>query len=174
MGDFNAKVGKQTSQGEPSTGPHGLGTRNERGQMLVDFASAVNMKIQNTYWHSPNGETFNQIDYILTTKNVQVHDVSTINKMHTGSDHRLVRARVKLNTKIARKKLVMSNKTTNIDFYLLLKSKKDEYNIELANKFQSLEEYTEDTEINIDEVNNNVTSIITRIIYGNSTPQTLL
>jgi len=105
---------------------------------------------------------------------VQVHNVSTIKKIHTGSDHRLVRARVKLNTKMARNKLVKSNKTTNIDFNLLRKSKKDEYNIELANKFQSLEEYTEDTEINIDEVNNNVTSIITRIIYGNSTPQTLL
>jgi len=38
----------KTSQGESSTGPHGLGTRNERGQMLVDFASAVNMRIQNT------------------------------------------------------------------------------------------------------------------------------
>jgi len=68
---------------------------------------------------------------------VQVHKVSTINKIHTGSDHRLVRARVKLNTKMTRNKLAKSNKTTNIDFNSLRKSKKDEYNIELANKFQS-------------------------------------
>ena len=34
MGDLNAKVGE--GKGEDIVGPHGLGTRNERGEMLVN------------------------------------------------------------------------------------------------------------------------------------------
>jgi len=37
MGDFNAKVGRLTTQREPCISQHGVGTRNERGLMLVDF-----------------------------------------------------------------------------------------------------------------------------------------
>jgi len=81
MGDFNAKVGRLTTQREACIGQHGLGTRNERGQILVDFATSINMVIQNTYfkkkenskwtWRSPNGEIYNQIDYSLCSKNLQ-------------------------------------------------------------------------------------------------------
>jgi len=74
MGDFNAKVGKRSPWQERCVGSHGLGERNDRRQTLVDFATALKMKIQNTYfkkrtegkwtWRSPNGEYYNQIDYI--------------------------------------------------------------------------------------------------------------
>ena len=39
MGDFIAKVGEKSTRSELCIGPHGLGTRNERGQTLVDFAA---------------------------------------------------------------------------------------------------------------------------------------
>ncbi|XP_069980153.1 craniofacial development protein 2-like [Penaeus vannamei] len=38
MGDCNAKIGKKT--GDTIVVNHDMGTRNERGQMLVDFAEA--------------------------------------------------------------------------------------------------------------------------------------
>ena len=39
MGDFNAKVGKQEDPNEQGIGPFGLGTRNSRGNRLVDYIS---------------------------------------------------------------------------------------------------------------------------------------
>jgi len=75
IGDFNAKVGKKLTVQEKYIEIHGLGTRNERGQKLLDFATAQNTKIANTFfkkqktrkwtWRSPNSEQFNEIDYIL-------------------------------------------------------------------------------------------------------------
>ena len=40
LGDFNAKVGSR-KQGK-TVGPHGLGTRNERGERLVDWCEEKN------------------------------------------------------------------------------------------------------------------------------------
>ena len=54
MGDFNAKVGL----GEPTkscTGKFGLGTRNSRGNSLINFAERHQLKIMNTFFRkSPN------------------------------------------------------------------------------------------------------------------------
>ncbi|XP_069998510.1 craniofacial development protein 2-like [Penaeus vannamei] len=48
LGDFNAKIGKNT--GETVVGNHGIGTRNERGQVLVDFAEAQSLNIMNAFF----------------------------------------------------------------------------------------------------------------------------
>ncbi|XP_069970249.1 craniofacial development protein 2-like [Penaeus vannamei] len=48
IGNFNAKIGKNTE--ETVIGNHGIGTRNERGQMLVDFAEARSLNIMNTFF----------------------------------------------------------------------------------------------------------------------------
>ena len=76
MGDFNAKVGKGD---EDCVGSFGYGVRNDRGDDLINFATAHGFKIMNTYykkkknrrwtWRSPNFETFNEIDYVLVDKN---------------------------------------------------------------------------------------------------------
>ena len=78
MGDFNAKVGGQTNTSERATGCFGLGQRNERGDTLVEWATSNNLKIMNTQfpkkagrrwtWRSPDGNTKNEIDYIMTDK----------------------------------------------------------------------------------------------------------
>ena len=83
MGDFNAKVGL----GDPAKsciGPFGLGSRNTRGDSLINFAESHQLKIINTFfkkrlhrrwtWISPNGVTKNEIDYILTDKPQTVTD----------------------------------------------------------------------------------------------------
>ena len=74
MGDFNAKVGCDVPV-KGVTGKHGLGECNERGQRLIDFCIDNKLTITNTMyqhhprrkytWISPDGNTLNQIDYIL-------------------------------------------------------------------------------------------------------------
>ncbi|XP_048479069.1 uncharacterized protein LOC125488975 [Plutella xylostella] len=47
MGDFNAKVGVQECD-ESRVGPHGFGSRNQRGQMLVDFLEREGLYLMNS------------------------------------------------------------------------------------------------------------------------------
>ncbi|GFO36777.1 craniofacial development protein 2-like protein [Plakobranchus ocellatus] len=73
MGDFNAKVGE--GREENIVGPHGLGTRNLRGEKLVEWCKMNNLIIGNTWfqqpprrkwtWKCPGEEIRNQIDFIL-------------------------------------------------------------------------------------------------------------
>ena len=68
--------------------------------MLVEFAECHGLKIVNTLfkkhcnrcwtWISPNGETKNEINYILTDKHGIFSDLSVLNSINTGSDHRMV------------------------------------------------------------------------------------
>ena len=42
MGDFNAKIGvKDEDEENEWIGPFGIGTRNERGEKLIDFCTAI-------------------------------------------------------------------------------------------------------------------------------------
>ena len=71
MGDLNAKVGKGRSGEE--VGEYGYGTRNDRGDRLVQFCQENNMWVGNTFfqkqnrrlytWKSPGDIKRNQIDY---------------------------------------------------------------------------------------------------------------
>lgn len=49
LGDFNAKIGiRQNLDDHKVVGPHGLGTRNERGARLLQFAFGQSLNICNT------------------------------------------------------------------------------------------------------------------------------
>ena len=114
MRDFNAKVGGQTNTSERATGCFGLGQRNERGDTLVEWATSNNFKIMNTQfqkkagrrwtWRSPDGNTKNEIDYIMSDKPSMVTDVTVINRVNIGSDHRMVMGSITLNTRAERRK----------------------------------------------------------------------
>ena len=70
--DWNAKVGSQEIPGV--TGKFGLGLQNEPGQRLKEFCQENTLVIANTLfqqhkrrlytWTSPDGQYWNQIDYI--------------------------------------------------------------------------------------------------------------
>ena len=47
-------------------------------------------------WTSPNGVTKNEIDYILANRPDIVKDVTVINQIYIGRDHRLVMSNIKL------------------------------------------------------------------------------
>ena len=73
IGDWNAKVGSQETP--KVTGKFVLGVQNEEGQRLIEFCQENALVIANTLfqqhkrrhytWTSPDGQYWNQIDYIL-------------------------------------------------------------------------------------------------------------
>ena len=76
IGDLNVKVSK--GKEDDIVGPHGLDSRNERGDMLVNWCKMNDMVITNTgfmnhkrrkyIWISPNLNTNNQMDYTMINK----------------------------------------------------------------------------------------------------------
>ena len=115
VGDFNARMGKRMDEAEFVVGKHGYDDRNERGQMLLDFLSQKRLYATNTFfpakrqrkwtWFSNDGVTKKEIDYIVTSDMRQVQNVSVLNSFSTGSDHRMVRAKVRINVRMERKKM---------------------------------------------------------------------
>ncbi|KAI5706767.1 hypothetical protein M8J75_011119 [Diaphorina citri] len=115
MGDFNAKIGKH-KDGDAVVGKFGVGERNDRGQRLIQFSEETRLKIMNTFfkkqtqrkwtWRSPNHEIRNEIDFILANKMETIKDVTVLNRFNTGSDHRLVRAKLAIDLRQERRKLI--------------------------------------------------------------------
>ena len=81
---------------------------NEKGDILVEWATSNNIKIMNTSFHkkpvrrwtwiSLDGNTKNEVEYIVAHKRSIVTDVTIINRVNIGSDHRMVMGSVTLNT----------------------------------------------------------------------------
>ena len=175
MGDFNAKTG-QGNASELGTGPYGLGTRNARGDSLINFAVRHQLKIMNTMfkkspnrrwtWISPNGHTKNEIDFILANRPHTFTDVSIINSLNTGSDHRLVRGSLTINTKLERARLIQRCKKPNT---AVLSANTTKYQTLLTNRFEALA-----TSTDLNSECENVTSAITETameIAGQNKPQ---
>lgn len=131
-GDFNAKIGKKEDEGEFSLGQHGIGERNERGNTLLQFLLEHGLYAMNTFfkkaehrkwtWKSPDGNTKNEIDFVITGVKRLVQDVTVLNQLSVGSDHRMVRATVKIDVRAERRRLIntINHKWTtveNIDDY---------------------------------------------------------
>lgn len=65
-GDFNSKVGVKSEDTEIVMGKYGIGTRNSRGEMLVNFLLENNLYLMNSFfykkpnrkwtWTSPDGK----------------------------------------------------------------------------------------------------------------------
>ncbi|XP_049786262.1 craniofacial development protein 2-like [Schistocerca cancellata] len=118
MGDFNAKIG-EGSEGD-LIGPFGLGTRNERGDLLSQFCQENNLCTTNTFfklpkrrlytWKSPrdcNEEVCrNQIDFILINKRYKtsIHGVKTYPGADIFSDHNPLVAKFHVKLKAIQKK----------------------------------------------------------------------
>lgn len=66
-------------------------------------------------WRSPDGATKNEINYVLVSDKRMCTDVSVLNRFSTGSDHRLVRAKVCIDTRLERKKHTEKKTKTNED-----------------------------------------------------------
>ena len=118
MGDWNATVGSDAYADWAGTaGKFGLGTTNERGLRLLEFAKVHKLVIANTKFKhkksrkatctAPDGITKKQIDYILVEKRVASgvngHKTRSFPGADIGSDHNLVMTTLKLKVKKIRR-----------------------------------------------------------------------
>jgi hypothetical protein len=94
---------------------HGLGTRNENGEMFIDLCVNYNLviggslfldkDIHKATWVAPNQRTFNQIDHVAISKKRRrsLLDIRSYRGADVASDHHLVVAQLRL--KLAANKL---------------------------------------------------------------------
>ena len=106
LGDFNARVGKDTKIWNKVIGRHGMGSTNSNGTMLLSLCAEHKLVISNTTfdqpeshigsWQHPRSKRWHLIDYVITRQRDQ-RDVS-IARAYRGADcdtdHKLIRARV--------------------------------------------------------------------------------
>jgi exonuclease III len=104
MGDWNSVVGNK-SNGNICC-PYGLGNRNKRGQMFIDFCERAGLVITNTWFKNPKRTLYNwkapgdrhryQLDYILVKQRFRnsVKDVQIQPGADIDSDHSLLVAKI--------------------------------------------------------------------------------
>ena len=104
-GYWNAKVGEDARKDWKRTcGPYSNAQTNERGLLLLEFASYNYLFLTNTFgphkrskrwtWHSPNGKTYNRIDYVMVKErfrsSVNINRARSFPGADIGSDHELM------------------------------------------------------------------------------------
>ena len=106
---WNAKIGSQETPGV--TRKFGLGVQNEEGQRLIEFCQENALVIANTLfqqhkrrlytWKSPDGQHWNQTDYILCSQRWRssIQSAKTRQGADCGSDHELLIAKFRLELK---------------------------------------------------------------------------
>ena len=144
IGDFDGNIGLRVPA-KYCIGHYGLGARDTGGNSLIYFAESHQLKIMNTFfkkrlhrrwtWISPNGVTRNEIDYIFTDKPQTFTDVSVINSFNTGSDHRMIRGSMTINTRQDRARFIKRPSKANA---VALSAKVAECQLLLTNKFEDL------------------------------------
>ena len=118
LGDFNAQVGVKQNEEEYVLGRFGYGKRSQNGHRLIDFLLEHNLTLLNSIfkknknskwtWMSPDGKSRNEIDYIISNHPKLFTDTSVISKLNFNTDHRMVRASLKVTpSKLPRKKCLL-------------------------------------------------------------------
>ena len=105
QGDWNAKIGTDTlTNRNKYCGPSCNNSTNDRGIRLLEFICYNYMIVANTLgiykssriasWHSSDGKTNNQIDYILMKRrfisDINVAKTRVYNNAYIGSEYDLV------------------------------------------------------------------------------------
>ena len=116
MGDLNAKVGTEQDPLREVVGRYGLGSRNEHGDMWVDWCMTHDQVIMNTWfqhhkrylytWKSPGDGVRNQIDYITINKRFRnsILQVKGYPGADGGSDHVPVVATLRMKLRMLKQK----------------------------------------------------------------------
>ena len=113
IGDWNAKVGSQERPGV--TGKFGLGVQNEAGKRLIEFCQENSLVIANILfqqhkrrlytWTSPDGQSCNQMDYVLCSQRWRssIQSAKIRLRADDGSDNELLITKFRLTLKKVRK-----------------------------------------------------------------------
>ena len=162
IGDMNAKVGDDNTNYERAMGTHGCGDMNDNGGRLADFCMTNNAVIGGTIfphkaihkltWKSPDGNTVNQIDHIIVNSKWRssLTDVRVFRGADVYSDHHLLAANIKLKLRKAPKEAA-TRKKTDVD-KLKNPQIRQEFILQLRNRFSILEEASGAEELNIDSI----------------------
>ena len=123
-GDFNAKLGDEKVH--PVIGPYGYGTRNERGDRLLEFCMANNLtaasswfphrKSRKVTWISRAGNAKNAIDHILI--DLKAKNWLTNSRSYSAvfdTDHKLVLANLKIKLGGPRKSSQIKRQKPNVE-----------------------------------------------------------
>ena len=145
MGDMNAKIGKGSV--ENHVGAFGLGTRNERGDRLLEFCMEKDLIIANTLfqqparrlytWKSPGDVHRNQIDYIMVKRRYRnsIRDCRTYPGADINSDHCLLACKVNFRLKKIKKKVMKEHYDLDM---LKQENIQKLYSVEVVNRFNIL------------------------------------
>ena len=147
MGDLNAKVGR--GRVGDTVGFFGLGDRNDRGDMWIEWCEENNQMIVNTWfqkhprklytWKSPDNNYRNQIDYITINKRFRnsIIDCKTYPGADIDSDHNPVVAV----TRLRLKNIQRSKREPQRDLKQLKKEDiKQRYSVAVQNRYEALSE----------------------------------
>jgi len=111
IGDFNAKVGEGKTGLEELVGKHGVGVRSDNGSRLVDYCDYNNLVITGTCfphkeihkltWRSPAGQTLNQVDHIIVSRQHRssMMDTRVMRNADISSDHYIIITKLSLKLK---------------------------------------------------------------------------
>ncbi|XP_022792493.1 craniofacial development protein 2-like [Stylophora pistillata] len=153
---MNAKVGSCNRNREIIMGKEGTGAINNNGKRLTNFCEMNSLiitgtlfpheKIHKNTWTSPDGRTQNQIDHVLVNQQFRrsVQDTRVLRGADVGSDHQLVRTKVKLKLKKITKPT--STRTKYDTGKLQNESIRKAFSIELRNQFSVLESIDDNEE----------------------------
>ena len=184
IGDFNAKVGSNTTQQWDCTlGKFGLGQMNDRGCKLLQFCALNDLCITNTLfkhknirrvtWISPDQQYRNQIDFILVQNSLKhaLKNCRTYNSADIGSDHNLLLGHLKLKALAHRSKPKSLEKRFKVD-KLQDNNLQSEFQIRLRNSFDPL--LALDPDETIDQMYSrfrSITNKVTEAVVGVRNPK---
>ena len=113
LGDFNSRVGRREVESDlwrGTLGIHGLEERNEAGEEFLEFCASNQLTIMNTWfkkkeiylgtWMHPATKKHHMIDFIVMREGQRMFctDVKVMRGANCWSDHRLVRAKLRINS----------------------------------------------------------------------------
>jgi len=147
-GDLNAQIGNARSGWGEVRGKYGSGTLNDNGLRLLSFASFNSLVVCNSLfrhkpihqlsWYSRALKTASMIDYFLVNRRFKssVHDVRVMRGAEVGSDHHMVRCKIRLKLKAVPRR----HPPPRLQLSLLrARQNEEKFQIELRNRFDALQ-----------------------------------